>query len=372
MGLLPEVEVNPEPTLLNPLERKGFAHLPVWVWLLLLAALLGMVFFASLSLGSVAVPLKDVWASLSGGVPEKAVFGKIVLGIRLPKAITAVLAGMALSVAGLQMQTLFRNPLADPFVLGVNSGASLGVALVVLAVGPGSAAMLSSLGLLGNYGMVIAASMGSAAVLFLVMFMASRVDLMTLLILGLMMGYAASAIVNILLFFSMPERLQAFFSWTFGSFGTVTWRQLGAFAPAVALGVGLALFSCKTLNAMLLGEAYTTSLGVNLRFWRIWILLSASLLTGAVTGFCGPIGFIGVAVPHLCRSLLQRSDHRMLMPVVLLMGAVIALIADLVAQVPGSSMVLPLNAITALMGAPVIMAILLQKRNLRQAFGPSA
>jgi iron complex transport system permease protein len=342
-----------------------------WWKLALATGFLVLLVFASLSLGSVSIPFSSIWQSLTGSEDVPSAFSKILWSIRMPKALTAALAGAALSVAGLQMQTLFRNPLADPFVLGVNSGAALGVALVVLVVGPGAASMLSSMGLLGNYGLVAAATFGAAVVLLVIMFFSTRVDLMTLLIMGLMIGYATSAVVSILLFFAMPERLQAFFSWTFGNFGGVTWHQLNAFAPAVLLGLLMSAFANKTLNALLLGESYARSLGVNLLFWRSWILISASILTGAVTGFCGPIGFIGVAVPHLCRGLLHSSDHRILFPMVVVAGASLALTADLVAQVPGSSLILPLNAITALVGAPVIIWILLRKRNLKQAFGSS-
>lgn len=333
--------------------------------------LLLVMFVASLSFGSVRIPTGDVLNVLTGHEASRMVYEKIILNIRLPKAITAILAGAALSLAGLQMQTVFRNPLADPFVLGVNSGSSLGVAIVILTLGSGSAAMLSGFGLAGNYAIVIAASIGAGVVLSLIMILSARVDIMTLLIMGLMIGYATGAIVNILMFFSMPERLQAFFSWTFGNFGTVTWSQMKAFVPAVVIGLIMCLISAKVMNAFLLGESYARSLGVNIIFWRTWILISASLLTGAVTGFCGPIGFIGVAVPHLSRSLLHTSDHRILFPSVLFVGGLLALTADFISQVPGSSIVLPLNSITALMGAPVIIWILLRKRNLRQAFGNS-
>ena len=333
---------------------------------------LTLIFLASLSFGSVRIPIADVLAVLTGAEASRDVFEKIMLGIRLPRALTGVIAGAALSLAGLQMQTIFRNPLADPFVLGVNSGASLGVALVILMIGPGSAALLAGLGGFGNASVVVAASLGAGLVLALIMVLSLRVDLMTLLIMGLMVAYATSAVVSILMFFAMPERLQAFFAWTFGSFGTVTWSQMTVLAPAVATGTLMSLVATKSLNAFLLGEAYAVSLGVRILFWRTWVLIAASILTGAVTGFCGPIGFIGVAVPHLCRSLLQSSDHRVLFPFVIVIGATMALFADFIAQVPGSNVVLPLNAITALIGAPIVIWLLLRKRNLRQAFGEHA
>jgi iron complex transport system permease protein len=355
-----------EPPPIRPFHRKVGGY-----GVLLGAALLGVLgmFMLSLSFGSVSIPLQDVVSILSGQGSEKAIYERILLGIRLPRALTAAVAGMALALAGLQMQTIFRNPLADPFVLGVNAGASLGVALVILVMGPGTAGLLVGLGSVGNYSVLGAACAGAALVMALILMLSLRVDLMTLLIMGLMVSYATSAVVSILMFFAMPERLQAFFSWTFGSFGTVTWDQMQVFVPAVGMGLLMTFVASKSLNAFLLGEAYARSLGVNIRFWRVWVLLSASVLTGAVTGFCGPIGFIGVAVPHLCRGLLQTSDHRKLLPFILLMGAAIALLADFIAQVPGSGAVLPLNAITALIGAPVVVALLLRKRNLRQAFG---
>ena len=328
-----------------------------------------LMFLASLSFGSVRIPIHDVVTVLSGGEASRLVYERIIMGIRLPRALTGILAGAALSLSGLQMQTIFRNPLADPFVLGVNSGSSLGVAIVILAVGPGSAALLGGLGMLGNYSVVMAASLGAGLVLTLIMILSLRVDLMTLLIMGLMVGYATSAVVSIMMFFAMPERLQAFFSWTFGNFGSVTWSQMHALVPAIIIGSAMSFVATKAMNAFLLGEAYAISLGVNILFWRTWVLISASILTGAVTGFCGPIGFIGVAVPHLCRMLLQTSDHRLLFPFIFILGALIALLADFVAQVPGSNIVLPLNAITALIGAPIVVWLLLRKRNLRQAFG---
>ncbi len=341
------------------------------LWLAIIVLCLVFAFLANLSFGSVRIPLNDVFQILTGGEASRTVYEKIILGIRLPRALTGILAGSALALAGLQMQTIFRNPLADPFVLGVNSGASLGVALVILIIGPGSAALLGGLSMFGNYSVVIAASLGAALVLTFIMILSLRVDLMTLLIMGLMVGYATSAIVSVLMFFAMPERLQAFFSWTFGSFGSVTWSQMQALVPAIILGSLMSLVATKSMNAFLLGEAYATSMGVNILFWRTWVLISASILTGAVTGFCGPIGFIGVAVPHLCRSVLQTSDHRVLFPFVIIVGALIALFADLISQVPGSNVVLPLNAITAIIGAPIIVWLLLRKRNLRQAFGES-
>lgn len=338
------------------------------VALLGLLALLLVVFLFSLVVGSVQIPLGDIVAVLLGGEATKASWTTIVLKFRLPKALTAVLAGSALAISGLQMQTLFRNPLAGPFVLGINAGASLGVALVVLTVGTTGSLLLAGLGLVGDFGIAVAASLGSAGVLFLVMVVARRVETMTLLILGLLFGYATSAIVSILLYFSIAERIQAYITWTFGSFGGVTWGQMRVLAPAVLLGLAIAWLSAKPLNALLLGETYARSLGLTVQRARFWILISASVLAGAITAFCGPIAFIGVAVPHLCRSLFNSSDHRILVPASVMMGALVALVADLIAQMPGSQKVLPLNSVTALIGAPVVAWVILRRRNLQSSF----
>jgi iron complex transport system permease protein len=323
----------------------------------------------SLALGSVQIPLRDVVTILTGGEPARATWTTIVMDFRLPKALTAVLAGSALAISGLQMQTLFRNPLAGPFVLGINSGASLGVALVVLSVGTTSSGLLAALGLLDNFGIIFAASLGSAAVLFAVMAVAHRVNNMTLLILGLLFGYATSAVVSILLYFAISERIQVYIAWTFGSFAGVTWGQLQVLAPVIVAALGVAWLSAKPLNALLLGEAYARSLGLTVPRARFFILASASVCAGAITAFCGPIAFIGVAVPHLCRSLFNSSDHRVLVPATIMMGAIVAMTADLIAQLPGSQTVLPLNAVTALIGAPVVAWVILRKRNLRATFG---
>jgi iron complex transport system permease protein len=334
---------------------------------LLLLALLGA-FLLSLFIGSVRIPLDEILGILLGATPERETWATIVLKFRLPKAVTAVLAGSALSVSGLQMQTMFRNPLADPFVLGINSGASLGVALVVLAVGTTGGTLLAGLGFLSDFGIVVAASLGAGLVLLLVLGVARRVETMTLLILGLMFGYATSALVSVLLYFSIAERIQAYIAWTFGSFGGVTWSQMQVMAPTVLLGLAIAWLSAKPLNALLLGETYAQSLGLSVRRARLAVLVSASLMAGAITAFCGPIGFVGIAVPHLCRSLFSTSNHRQLIPATILMGGIVALLADLLAQLPGSQITLPLNAVTALFGAPVVTWVILRQRNLRSSF----
>ncbi len=339
--------------------------------LIVLALLLVGVFLLSLALGSVQIPLGDIVNVLLGGSASRDAWTSIILKFRLPKALTAMLAGAALGVGGLQMQTLFRNPLADPFVLGISSGASLGVALVVLTVGTTGMILLAGVTLLGDLSLVVAASLGSALMLGLVLVAARRVQSsVTLLILGLMFGYGVSALVSLLLYYSIAERIQAYVNWTFGSFGGVTWSQMEVFAPTILIGLVLAGVMSKSLNALLLGETYARSMGMNVRRARLWIIVSTALLAGAVTAFCGPIGFVGIAVPHICRSLLNTSDHRVLIPATILTGGIVAVLADLIAQVPGSQTVLPLNAITALIGAPVVIWIVLRGRGLKASFEP--
>jgi iron complex transport system permease protein len=357
----------------HPSLTRGFSLAP-GLLLAGLALVALAAFMLSLAVGSVRIPLDEIVSVLLGGEASKQAWATIVLKFRLPKALTAMLAGAALSVSGLQMQTLFRNPLAGPFVLGISSGASLGVALTVLLAGVavglgGSTTLLAGISLAGDASLALSAIAGSGLVLLLVMSVARRVQSgMTLLILGLMFGYTTSALVSVLIYFSVVERIQAYISWTFGSFGGVTWRQLQVMAPAIVLGLAGGHLLMKPLNALLLGETYALSLGLNVRRVRLAIIGTSAVLAGVVTAFCGPIGFLGIAVPHLCRSLLHTSDHRLLLPAVSFMGATLALGADIVAGLPGSQLTLPLNAVTALLGAPVVIWVILRQRNLRQAF----
>jgi iron complex transport system permease protein len=349
---------------------------PVWphlglrrgAFFILLAALI-FVFLLSLAIGSVNIPLDNVLRILLGQTPDRATWTDIVLKFRLPKAMTASLSGAALAVSGLQMQTLFRNPLADPFTLGVSSGASLGVAIVILSVGATGSTLLAGVGVLGDLGLAAAAGLGAAAALSAVLVVARRVqNTITLLILGLMFGYLTSALVSLLIYFSLPERIQSFTLWAAGSFGGVTWSQMRVFAPVLLIGLTLAHLMPKSLNALLLGETYARTLGLNVRRMRLWIILSASLLAGTVTAFCGPLGFLGVAVPHLCRSLFNTADHRVLIPTSMLLGACLAVLADLIAQMPGSQYVLPLNVITSLFGVPVVVWVILRQRQMKDTF----
>ena len=330
--------------------------------LLLLLILLGALLLLSLSLGSASIPFDQVANVLLGGEADRLAWTHIVLKFRLPKALTAIFAGMALGVSGLLMQTYFRNPLAEPFVLGVSSGASMGVALVVLSAGGVGGALLAGLGLAGDLLLTVAAGLGAALSMSLVLLVAVRIQSSaTLLLLGLMFGYLVSAMVSLLLYFALPERIQAYINWTFGSFSGVTGEQLPVLALIVLAGLLLSAALSKPLNALLLGEDYARSLGANLKRTRIGIVLATALLVSAVTAFCGPIAFIGIAVPHLCRGLLASADHRLLLPGTCLAGACVALCAAIIAELPGNNLVLPLNVVTALMGAPVVMLVILRQ-----------
>ncbi|MFQ4137008.1 iron chelate uptake ABC transporter family permease subunit [Nodosilinea sp. PGN35] len=332
---------------------------PRQMGLLGLGILLMAVFLASLALGSVSIPPSQVVTILLGGEPARASWQAIVLQFRLPRAIAAMAAGSALAISGLQLQALFRNPLAGPSILGINAGASLGAALVVLT-GSGAA------GWLGQISLVAAASLGATATMGLVLLVAQRVrSSLALLIFGLMLGYTTTALVTILLHFSQVDQALAYLSWTFGSFAGVTWQQIPVLLPIIALGLGLAYLACKPLNLLLLGEEQALSLGLSIQLTRLYLIVSSSLLAGTVTAFCGPIAFLGVAVPHLGRALFRTLDHRVLVPASILLGALLALVADGVAQLPGSQVILPLNAVTALIGAPVLIWLMLRRNPVR-------
>jgi len=319
-------------------------------------------FLGNIALGSVAIPLGDIIDTLSGGNPSKSAWKYIILDYRLPKALTAALAGSALAISGLLMQTLFRNPLAGPFVLGISSGASLGVAILIL----GSSLLSIPLGAaMGNWALTIAASVGSFAVLLIVIAAAARIkDTMALLIIGLMVGSLTAAVVSVLAYFSKAEELQRYIFWSFGSLGNLSWQALAILSLCWTLGLTLTIVSLKPLNALLLGDAYAKTLGVNLNRSRLFIILATSLLAGSVTAFAGPIAFIGLAVPHLIRQVLPTANHRVLVPAVLLGGAILLLLCDIIASVPFSEYTLPINAIMALVGAPVVIWLLVRKRKL--------
>lgn len=313
-----------------------------------LAALTLFLFLLDLAVGAVAVPLGDVWAALTGGDCPRAT-AKIILNIRLIKAVVALLAGAALSVSGLQMQTLFRNPLAGPYVLGISSGASLGVALVVLA-GVGS-----SIGIAG------AAWLGAAIVLVVIATVGHRIkDIMVILILGMMFSSGIGAIVQILQYVANDESLKMFVVWTMGSLGDVTFNQLAVLIPSIATGLLLAVVTIKPLNLLLFGEEYAVTMGLNVRRSRGLLFLSTTLLAGTVTAFCGPIGFIGLAMPHVTRMLFRNSDHRVLVPGTVLSGASVLLLCDLVSKL----FTLPINAITALLGIPIVVWVVLRNKSV--------
>ena len=314
----------------------------------MLAALTLFLFLLDLAVGAVAVPLGDVWAALTGGDCPRAT-AKHILNIRLIKAVVALLAGAALSVSGLQMQTLFRNPLAGPYVLGISSGASLGVALVVLA-GFGS-----SIGIAG------AAWLGAALVLVVIAAVGHRIkDIMVILILGMMFSSGVGAIVQILQYLSKEESLKAFVIWTMGSLGDVTFDQLAVLVPSIIAGLLLAVVTIKPLNLLLFGEEYAVTMGLNIRRSRGLLFLSTTLLAGTVTAFCGPIGFIGLAMPHVTRMLFRNSDHRVLVPGTVLSGAAVLLLCDLVSKM----FTLPINAITALLGIPIVVWVVLRNKSV--------
>ncbi|MEZ7499931.1 iron ABC transporter permease [Flavobacterium sp. Arc3] len=320
-------------------------------------------FLINLSLGSVSIPLKEVFNSLIGGTPTKETWHYIIVNYRLPKAIAAILVGMGLSISGLLMQTLFRNPLAGPYVLGLSSGASLGVATVILGAAflPQSIASI----MMSSYGIVLASSLGSFLVLMAVLAVSYRLrDTMAILIVGLMFGSLTSAIVGTLTYFSTAEQLQKFTFWSLGNLGNLSWTSIGILFVCVLLGLFLSLFSIKPLNALLLGENYARSLGLNYKKTRLIIIFATSVLAGSITAFAGPIAFIGLAVPHIAKLVFQTSNHTILFWSTLLFGASIMLICDSISQVPGGDITLPINAVTSVFGAPIVIWLLVRKRKM--------
>ncbi|MBW8199299.1 FecCD family ABC transporter permease [Flagellimonas abyssi] len=317
----------------------------------------------NISSGSVTIPFADMLSTLFGESPEIASWEYIIWDYRVPKAFTSILVGGGLSLSGLLMQTLFRNPLAGPFVLGISSGASLGAALLLM--GTSILAGYTSLSFLGDITLSIASSFGSFLVLLIVMIVAQRVkDTMALLIIGLMFGSITSAIVSVLAYFSSAEDLQRFNFWSFGSVGNLSVNQLFLLGSIVAVGVFLSIISIKSLNAFLLGENYAQSLGVSLKKSRLTIIVATGLLAGGITAFAGPIAFVGLAVPHLTRQIFNTMEHKVLIPAVMLYGAILMLLCDTLAQLPNSASVLPINAITSLVGAPVVIWLLVRKRKM--------
>jgi len=318
-----------------------------------------ILFILDIFLGSVNISTGDVVRAIFS--QTDSTIETVILKFRLPKAATALLVGIGLSLSGLQMQTIFRNPLAGPDVLGVSSGASLGVALVVM--GFGNAIVSDNMGFLGSWIQIISAWIGAGIVLFLIMIVSIRVrDIMTILILGILFGSAASALVSILQYFSPQSFLKAYVIWSMGSLSNLSSVQLRVLAASLALGFALTLISLKIMNVMLLGERYSKSMGVNVRGARILVFLSTSLLSGSVTAFCGPVAFIGIAVPHLARLIFRTANHFILVPASLLLGSMLMLLADILSQLPASGLILPVNSVTAILGIPVVVWVIIYNR----------
>ncbi|MCT2139744.1 FecCD family ABC transporter permease [Dietzia cinnamea] len=337
-------------------------HRRAVVFALLLAGVLSAVVLG-VTLGPVPVPPGETLRVLLGGQAEDPRMQVIIESLRLPRVLTAVAAGAALGVAGLQMQTLFRNSLAEPYVLGVSSGASLGVALVVIVGAGAGAGFTAGLAGQGRIGVVIAAALGSAIVLSLVLMLSRWVrSSATLLLIGVMVGSASTAFVSVLLAYSDPELVQQYLVWGMGSFAATSWSDLRLFLPIIAAALLLSVTTIRALNALLLGEGYARTMGIDVRRARFLTLVSASVAAGVTTAFCGPIAFIGLAVPHLARVAFGTSDHRVLLPGVVLLGASVAVVCGIVSQVPGSDAILPVNAVTAAVGAPVVITVLLRSR----------
>jgi iron complex transport system permease protein len=330
-------------------------------WILLITSVV-VLFVIDLSLGSVDIPMSEIFKILFADGSEQKIWTEIVWDFRMTKALTCVLAGSALALGGLQMQTLFRNPLAGPDVLGLTSGASLAVALIFMS----NAAGITLFAFQSPWAIAIAASSGCVVVFLIMLAVSTRLqDNVSLLIVGLMVGAGTSSLVSVLQYLSKAEEIQVYMLWTFGSLGGLNWMEIQVLGFVLFMGILLAFLNTKSLNAWLLGDLYAKSLGINLKTSRFYSILSASILTGGVTAFCGPLAFIGLAVPHLVKLLIDTTNHKTLIPAVLLGGSALLLFCDILAQVPGSSQVLPINAITALFGAPVVIWVIIRNKVMR-------
>lgn len=320
----------------------------------MLAILMLILFVCDLIFGSVHIPLKDLFATIGG---DKSITSEILLNVRLPKAITAILTGAALSVAGLMMQTLFRNPLADPYILGVSSGASLGVALTIMASSFLPFALAND-----GWLLILSAVIGASLVLVLVIAVSFKVrNAVSLLIVGIMFGMIASSLINVLQNFSNPDAIKLFVMWTFGSLSAVTWEYMAVLLPVIVIGLVMAFSLQKKLDGLLLGENYASSLGISVTRTRFLIVLTTGLLAGGISAFVGPVAFIGIAIPHLARGLFRTASHKILLPACILLGASLLLICDLISQIPVHS--IPINTVSALFGAPIIIWIILKRKN---------
>ena len=338
--------------------RQNGVLLPRSYIYMLLGLILVVLFVVDLLTGSVYISFEDIIMAISGKAEADTI--NILSGFRLPRALTALLAGMALSVSGLQMQTVFRNPLAGPYVLGISSGASLGVAILILGL---SSVMSVNISMAFNsWAIVGAAWIGSGFVLVLIMIVSLRVrDIMTVLILGIMFASAVSAIVSIMQYFSDESMLKSFVIWTMGSLGNLSWQQLHILIVSIIAGLFISILTTKMLNALLLGEDHARSLGLKIRAARILIFISTSILAGSVTAFCGPLAFIGIAVPHICRLIFATSSHNYLIPGTMMLGSIALLLSDIISQLPGSGRILPVNSVTALIGIPVLIWIIVRR-----------
>ena len=325
-----------------------------------------MIFAAiNIAIGSVAIPLGVVCDIIMGRGTESEAWYNIVINTRLPQTLTAMACGSGLAVAGLEMQTVFRNPLAGPSVLGISSASSLGVACVVLLSGALGGSVMQSFGLIGNSAITVSSIIGAMSVMLLIVWLAQRVkSKVTLLIIGVLIGYIASAIIGVLKFFSSEEDIRAYVIWGLGSFSRVTGGQVYVFVGLVAIILPFAMLLAKPLNLLLLGENYAYSLGLNIKRARMMIIACAGILTAVVTAYCGPIMFIGLAVPHIARGLFTTSDHRVLLPATMMCGATIALLCNIIARLPGFEGALPVNSVTALIGAPIALWVILRRHNV--------
>lgn len=325
--------------------------------------LICILLLANVLLGSVNLPLEDVIRTVCGDEMVPVITQNIILKSRLPQTLVAALAGAALAVSGLQMQTVFRNPLAGPTVLGISNGASLGVALVVLLGGNIAGVALSKMGLVGEMALTVASIAGAMLIMLLIISVSHRVkSSVTLLIIGVMIGYVANALIGVLKFFSVEEDIRSYVVWGMGSFQRVSPERFMPFALSCIVLLILSLPLAKTLNLLLLGEGYARNLGLNMRRARFFVISSSGMLCAVVTAYCGPIAFLGLAVPHLCRAILRSSDHCVLLPFTLLSGSVLALVCHLIARLPGFEGALPVNSVTALVGAPVVCWVLFKRK----------
>ncbi len=347
------------------MNRVGLISARSWILLLFTAGIV-VLFFLNMAFGSVHIPFHQVLRVLLGGGQEGSTWRIILVKSRLPQALTAILAGGGLAVGGLMMQTLFRNPLAGPSILGISSGASLGVALIMMFIGQLHLAAITQAELFGNMATIIMAIAGAVATLFLILFFARKIkDNAMLLILGIMISYITSALVDILKYYSTSEHLHSYAMWGLGSFSNVAWPQLELLIPVILMGLGLSFLLIKPLNLLLLGENYAANLGLNVQHTRFFIIMTTGLLTAVITAFCGPIVFLGLAVPHITKMIFKTSNHQLLIPGVILIGMLLALACNFIARLPGFESALPINVVTSIFGAPIVISVILKQRRLK-------